>query len=775
MVMHLDVGRERSIKAINEAMTGDNTILLLAQKEAKTESPGAEDLYEVGTIANIKQMLKLPAGTIRVLVEGLSRARVKEYFLQEDSYFKAVIEEEERKGGRQSPKLKALMRHVLYQFEVYINLNKKISQETLTTVSEIEEPGMLSDIIASHLSLEPHKKQELLEAFSPKKSLERMAEILNEETELLKLEKKITLRVEKQMEKTQKEYYLRERVKAIQEELGDKDESTAEADEYREKIAEANLPEEVEKKALKEVARMEKMPPAVAEVSVIRTYLDWVLELPWSIQTEDRLDLNVVEQILDEDHYGLEKVKERIVEYLAVRRLTTKKKGSILCLIGPPGVGKTSLARSIARAMERNFVRISLGGVRDEAEIRGHRRTYVGALPGRIIQGMRQARSANPVFLLDEIDKMATDFRGDPSSAMLEVLDPEQNNTFSDHYIEVPYDLSRVMFITTANNRFNIPQPLLDRMESIHIAGYTEEEKVRIAQRHLFSKQLEENGLAEEHLHFSEGALRHIVREYTREAGVRNLEREMANVCRKTAKEVVKNETHCFTVTRSNLHKFLGVPRYRFGSAEKEDEIGVATGVGWTETGGDLLAIEVTLMKGRGKLILTGKLGDVMQESARAALSYIRSRASSLGIEEKFYEEYDIHIHVPEGAISKDGPSAGITMATAMVSALTGKPVSRQVAMTGEITLRGRVLAVGGTKEKILAAHRAGIRTIIIPEDNKKDLDEIPANVRRRIEFVPVENIQQVLDKALLRKEENEGEKLESEDENKENGVLKVS
>jgi len=772
MVMQLEVGRERSMKAIEQAMIKDNTILLVAQKESKTESPVAEDLFEVGTIANIKQMSKLPGGSMRVQVEGLGRARVKEYLLGDEHYIKAVIDAEEQESESQTLEIKALMRTVISQFEEYIKLNKKITRESLSTVFEIDKPGLLADVMASHLSLKLHQKQELLEAFSPAESLEKLSVILSEETEILELEKKINLRVQKQMEKNQKEYYLREQVKAIQKELGEKDERVAEADEYREKIAAASLPEEVEENALKEVERLEKMPPAAAEVAVIRTYLDWILELPWSLQTEDRLDLEAVEQILDEDHYGLEKVKERIVEYLAVRRLTKKNKGSILCLIGPPGVGKTSLARSIARAMERNFVRISLGGVRDEAEIRGHRRTYIGALPGRIIQGMRQARSGNPVFLLDEIDKMSTDFRGDPSSAMLEVLDPEQNHTFSDHYIEAPFDLSQVMFITTANNRFNIPQPLLDRMESINIAGYTEEEKVRIAQRHLIPKQLEENGLIAEQLHFSEGALRHIVREYTREAGVRNLERELANVCRKTAREIVKNESHHLAVTRSNLHKYLGAPRFRFGLAEKEDEIGVATGVGWTETGGDLLAVEVTLMQGKGKLTLTGKLGDIMQESARAALSYIRSQASSLGINEKFYEEYDIHIHVPEGAIPKDGPSAGITMATAMVSALTKIPVKRQVAMTGEITLRGKVLAVGGTKEKILAAHRAGIRTFIIPGENKKDLDEIPANVRRRIEFVPVDNMKQVFDRALLQKEDNE--KPESEHENKECGVLKV-
>ncbi len=771
MVIHLDVGREKSVQALDEAMVHDNQIFLVAQKEAKTNEPEAEDLYSMGAVANIKQTLKLPGGTLRVLVEGLHRAKIED-FVQTEPFFKVKIEElliEETK----TPEIEALMRSVLEQFEQYLKLSKKIPPEAYNAVSEIEEPGHLADGIISHLSLKQDQKQELLEAVTPQERLEKLAEILSQEMEILELEKKINLRVRKQMEKTQKEYYLREQVKAIQKELGEGDERTAEADEYREKIQQAELPEEVENKAYKELDRLEKMPPAAAEAVVIRNYLDWLLELPWSIMTEDRLDLEVVEQILDEDHYGLEKVKERIVEYLAVRQLTKKIKGPILCLIGPPGVGKTSLARSIARSLQRNFIRISLGGVRDEAEIRGHRRTYVGAMPGRIIQGIRQAKSSNPVFLLDEVDKMATDFRGDPSAALLEVLDPEQNNSFSDHYIEVAFDLSQVMFITTANSRFNIPQALLDRMEIIYIAGYTEEEKVKIAQRHLIKKQLEENGLTESNLRISEGTLRHIVREYTREAGVRNLEREIANICRKTAKEVVKEKEYRVNVTRSNLHKYLGPPRFRYGLAEKENEVGVATGVAWTESGGDLLAIEVTLMKGKGKLILTGKLGDIMQESAQAALSFIRSRVESLNIDPQFYEEYDIHIHIPEGAIPKDGPSAGITMATAMVSALTQVPADRHVAMSGEITLRGRVLPIGGVKEKVLAAHRAGIRTIILPEENKKDLAEIPGNVRRKMDFVLVEHIDQVIEKALLTGDKNDnGEKG---DEDKKSGVRKVS
>lgn len=754
MVLHLDVGRESSKKALDEAMLNDNLIMLVTQKDAQIDEPENDDLFLVGTIVNIKQMLKLPGGTIRVLVEGLHRARVNE-FLQSKPFFKVIVEELEESSNK-STEIEALMRSLLLQFEQYIKLSKKIPMEILSTVMEAEEPGRLADIIASHLTLKIEQKQNILEAIDPKDRLEILIEFLNREMEILELERKINLRVRKQMEKTQKEYYLREQIKAIQKELGEGDEHTAEVDEYRQKLKEARLPEEAEKKVLKEIERLEKMPSAAAEAVVIRTYLDWMLDLPWSVLTEDRLDLKIVEKILDEDHYGLEKVKERIIEYLAVRTLTKKIKGPILCLIGPPGVGKTSLARSIARALERKFVRISLGGVRDEAEIRGHRRTYVGALPGRIIQGIRQAKSRNPVFLLDEVDKMSTDFRGDPSSALLEVLDPEQNNSFSDHYIEVPFDLSQVMFITTANNRFSIPQPLLDRMEVIYLPGYTEDEKVKIAQRHLIGKQLQENGLSKENLHISEGTLRHIVREYTREAGVRNLEREIANLCRKTAREVVKNNAFRLTVTRSNLHKYLGPPRFRYGVAEKENEIGVAMGVAWTESGGDLLAIEVTLMKGKGKLILTGKLGDIMQESAHAALSFIRSRAEYLRIDENFYNEYDIHIHVPEGAIPKDGPSAGITMATALVSALTRIPVDHRLAMTGEITLRGRVLPVGGIKEKVLAAHRAGMKKIIIPLDNKKDLAEIPGNVRRRLEFVLVDHMDQVLKEALLRKEENE-------------------
>ncbi|HHX87400.1 MAG TPA: endopeptidase La [Firmicutes bacterium] len=749
MVVHLDVGRERSINALEKAMMEDNLILLVSQKDARIDEPEEDDLYQVGTLAQIKQMIKLPGGTIRVLVEGLNRGKIIRCLFTEPYFTVEVtsVEDDEAK----TPETEALMRSVLHQFEQYIKMSRKISPEALATVSGIEEPGRLADVIASHLSLKVAQKQEVLEAFPARSRLEKLHEFFSREMEILEIERKINLRVRKQMEKTQKDYYLREQLKAIQKELGEHDERTAEAEEYREKIGKAKFPGEVEEKALKEVDRLEKMPPAAAEAVVIRNYLDWLLELPWSRSTPDRLDLDRAGQILDEDHYGLKKVKERIIEYLAVRQLAEKLKGPILCLIGPPGVGKTSLAKSIARALERNFVRISLGGVRDEAEIRGHRRTYVGALPGRIIQGMRQAKSSNPVFLMDEIDKMSTDFRGDPSSALLEVLDPEQNHAFSDHYIEVPFDLSQVMFITTANSSYNIPQPLLDRMEAIRIPGYTEEEKVEIARRHLIPKQIKEHGLTPDNLQISEGAVRRIIGEYTREAGVRNLERSLAGICRKVARRVVEDRRKKIRVTRQSIQKYLGVPVYRYGLAEKDDEIGVATGLAWTEAGGDLLAIEVSLMKGKGKMILTGKLGDVMKESAQAALSYIRSRAEELGLKENFYEEIDIHIHVPEGAIPKDGPSAGIAIATALASALTRIPVRRDTTLTGEITLRGRILPVGGIKEKVLAAHRAGIKNVLLPVDNRKDVSDIPDNVKRKLQFQLVEHMDEVLELAMVK------------------------
>ncbi|MHB1127727.1 MAG: endopeptidase La [Bacillota bacterium] len=748
MVIHLDVGRDRSVNAIDEAMLKDREIFLVMQKEASTDEPSEQDIYSVGTIAEIKQLLKLPGGTIRVLVEGMARASIKSY-VDFDPYVKVEVEERPE-SEEKTPEVEALMRSLVGQFESYVKMSKKIPPETVVSVVTLEEPGRLADVIASHLTLKLADKQAVLEAVEVRDRLELLCRILAKEMEILELERKINLRVRKQMEKTQKEYYLREQLKAIQKELGDKDDRMAEGEELREKIAKARLPGEVEEKAIKEVERLEKMPPMVAEATVVRNYLDWLLALPWQKQTKDRLDIISAEKVLDEDHYGLKEVKDRILEYLAIRKLAKKMKGPILCLVGPPGVGKTSLAKSIARAMERKFIRMSLGGVRDEAEIRGHRRTYVGAMPGRIIQGMKQAGVKNPIFLLDEIDKMSADFRGDPSAALLEVLDHEQNHTFSDHYIESAYDLSKVMFITTANVTHSIPRALLDRMEVIHLPGYTEEEKMNIGERYLLPKQVKEHGLKPKQLQLSENALRRLVREYTREAGVRNLERQIGTICRKAARDIVSGKTGEVRITAQNAEAFLGIPRFRYGLAEKEDEVGVATGLAWTEVGGDVLSVEVTLMKGKGGLTLTGKLGDVMKESAQAGFSYIRSKVGELSIDEDFHQKYDVHIHVPEGAIPKDGPSAGITMATAMISTLTGRPVKKNVAMTGEITLRGRVLPVGGVKEKVLAAHRAGIKTVILPIENKKQIEDIPPNVKRKLEFVFVEHMDEVLPKALV-------------------------
>jgi len=754
MVIHLDVGREKSIAAIDQAMISDRIICLATQKDAQIDEPTPEDIYDVGTIAEIKQLLKLPGGTLRVLVEGLQRAKIKKY-IEMEPFFRVEVTPSHDEVEKTS-EIQALTRSLIYQFEQYVKLSKRIPPETAVTVVNLEEPGRLADVVASHLTLKIEDKQRILEALDVKKRLEILLEILARELEIVEIERRINLRVRKQMEKTQKEYYLREQLKAIQRELGEKDERVAEGEEYREKIKEAKLPQEVEEKALKEVEKLEKMPPMAAEATVVRNYLDWLLALPWNRRTKDRLDIKLAEQILEEDHYGLEKVKSRILEYLAVRKLAKKMKGPILCFVGPPGVGKTSLAKSIARALERKFVRISLGGVRDEAEIRGHRRTYVGALPGRIIQGMRNAGSQNPVFLLDEIDKMSMDFRGDPSAALLEVLDPEQNNSFSDHYIELPFDLSHVMFITTANNLYAIPRPLLDRMEVIHIPGYTEEEKLAIAEKYLLPKQIKEHGLKPKNLKISSNTLLKIIREYTRESGVRNLERQIASLCRKAAKEIVTKNVEEVKITVSNLEQYLGIPKYRYGIAEAEDEVGVATGLAWTEVGGDVMFIEVSVLKGNGKLYLTGKLGEVMKESAQAGFSYIRSKAKELGIEENFHEKYDIHIHVPEGAIPKDGPSAGITMATAMVSALSGQKVRKDVAMTGEITLRGKVLPIGGLKEKILAAKRAGIKTIIIPHENRKELEEIAPQVKRGLKFILVKQMDEVLEEALIREKKPE-------------------
>ncbi|MBC9783019.1 endopeptidase La [Heliobacterium chlorum] len=753
MVVHLDVGRERSVNAIEEAMAQDRIIFLATQKEAQTDQPDKDDIFQIGAIAEVKQLLKLPGGTIRILVEGLARASIDD-FLEMDPFIRVRVREH-RESETKTAAVEALMRSLINQFEQYVKLSKKIPPETFVSVVAVEDPGRLADVISSHLTLKTPDKQRILEALDIEERLGILTEVLAKEMEILELERKINSRVRKQMEKTQKEYYLREQIKAIQKELGEKEDRQAEGEELREKIAKAKLPKEMEEKALREVERLEKMPPMVAEATVVRNYLDWVLALPWAKQTKDRLDIEKAEQILNEEHFGLDKVKERIIEYLAIRKLAQKMKGPIICFGGPPGVGKTSLARSIARALERKFVRLSLGGVRDEAEIRGHRRTYVGAMPGRIIQGMRTAGTKNPVFLLDEIDKMSNDFRGDPSSALLEVLDPEQNSTFSDHFIESPFDLSKVLFITTANAIHNIPRPLLDRMEVIYIPGYTEEEKVHIAVDHLVPKQIKEHGLKPEQVQISENTVRRVIREYTREAGVRNLEREIAALCRKSARAIVKDPNKKVSISSGNLPTYLGIPRFRYGLAEEESQVGVATGLAWTETGGDTLAIEVALLPGKGGLSLTGKLGDVMKESAHAGMTYVRSRAKELGIPENFYQTTDIHIHVPEGAIPKDGPSAGITMATALTSALTKRPVRREVAMTGEITLRGRALPVGGIKEKMLAAHRAGCTTVILPAENKKDLEDVPANIKKKLRFVLVDHMDQVIKEALLEPEQS--------------------
>lgn len=750
-ILNLDVGRPRSIAALEQAMIGEGQIMLAAQKDLKQEEPTADDIYTVGTIAHVKQLLKLPGGTIRVLVEGISRARILG-FQDEEAYF-AVKVEAIPEDDRVLPETSALMRTLIYEFEQYGKLSKKVSPETMVTINGIEEPGRLADVVASHFNLSIEDKQEILERVNPADRLEKMASIVARELEVLELERKIGLRVRKQMERNQKEYYLREQMKAIQKELGQKDERMAEAEELRQRLQAMELPQEVREKAEKEIERLEQIPPGVAEGVVVRNYLDWLLAMPWSQTTEDVLDVDRAERILDEDHYGLDKAKTRIVEFLAVRQLTTQMKGPIICFVGPPGVGKTSLARSVARALDRKFTRLSLGGVRDEAEIRGHRRTYVGAMPGRIIQALRQVGSRNPVFLLDEIDKMSTDFRGDPSAALLEVLDPEQNSTFADHYLELPFDLSGVLFITTANSRYGIPRPLLDRMEVLEIPSYTEEEKFQIAKRHLVRKQLAAHGLTSEQARVSDGVIRKIIREYTRESGVRNLERELASVFRKLAKQVVQGASGLQSVTNQNLHTYLGAERFRYNLKEKQDEVGVATGLVWTEVGGDTAAVEVAVLPGKGNLILTGKLGEVMRESAQAAYSYIRSRVTALGIDPGFHQEKDIHVHVPEGAIPKDGPSAGITIASALASALSGRAVRSDVAMTGEVTLRGRVLPIGGLKEKVLAAHRAGIATVVLPAENRRDLDELPGNVRRQLHFVLADHMDQVLEAALVAKQ----------------------
>lgn len=754
MTLYFDVGRDKSIKALEEAMINDQLIFLVAQKDASADSPGADDIYSIGTISRVKQLLKLQGDTIRVLVEGINRAEIKKIVQDEPFFIAEVVETSVEEEDFVENEVEALKRRLVAAFEDYVKLSGKVSPDTALSVVEISNISQVSDIIANNIPLKVEQKQAILSEFHPLRRVEKLLEILYQETEILEIEKDINSKVRKQIDKLQKEYYLREQMKAIQTELGDREGVAGEVEEYKEKLKSAGLPEEVEKKVHKELDRLLKMPQGSAEGGVIRTYLDWIFDLPWSKSTQEHIDLKSAEEILEKDHYGLTKVKERIVEYLAVQKLKNSLKGPILCLVGPPGVGKTSIAKSIAKALNRNYVRISLGGVKDESEIRGHRRTYVGSMPGRIISALKQAGSNNPLILLDEIDKMSSDFRGDPASAMLEVLDSEQNFAFRDHYMELPFNLSNALFLTTANTLDTIPRPLLDRMELINLSSYTEEDKANIAMKYLLPKQIKLHGLTTKNIRIDEETIRDIINYYTREAGVRNLEREIGSVCRKVAKVLVSENRKSVTVNRNNLEKFLGVKRFRFDYAGEKDEIGIATGLAWTPVGGDTLSIEVNLMQGSGKLELTGHLGDVMKESAKAAMSFIRSRCTELKIDEKFYEKNDIHIHVPEGAIPKDGPSAGITLATAMVSALSGLPVNRKVAMTGEITLRGRVLPIGGLKEKVLAAHRAGIETIILPVDNKKDIEEIPENVRQSLNFICASDMHTVLENALVHKKE---------------------
>ena len=756
MVVPLFVGREKSINALEEAMNAEKDILLVAQTNAKTNDPKPDDIFKVGTLGTIIQLLRLPDGTVKVLVEGKKRARILQYLSFENSF---VVEVEEILEDRVvSVETEAMMRSLKATFETYVKLNKRIPPEMLASVSAIDDPARLADTIVAHLNLKLNDKQVILEIDSPRDRLERLYGQLEAEIEILQVEKRIRNRVKKQMEKTQKEYYLNEQMQAIQKELGERDEFKSEIAELEEQVKKKKLSEEAATKVKKEIKKLKMMSPMSAEATVVRNYIDWVLTLPWGEMTEEKHDLKEAKSVLDEDHYGLEKAKERILEYLAVQKMVGKLKGPILCLVGPPGVGKTSLGRSISRATNRKFIRLSLGGVRDEAEIRGHRRTYIGALPGKVIQSLKKAGANNPVFLLDEIDKMSMDFRGDPSAALLEVLDPEQNATFSDHYLDMDYDLSNIMFITTANTLQSIPGPLQDRMEIIRIPGYTELEKLSIAEKYLIKKQMEANGLKEEHIEISESAIKMIVRRYTKEAGVRNLERELATICRKVAREFAENpdKNKKVRVSGKNVPNYLGIPKFRFGMMEETDEIGITTGLAWTEVGGELLSTEVTIVPGKGKLTITGKLGDVMQESAQAAMSYVRSRALQFGLDRDFYSKVDIHLHVPEGAIPKDGPSAGITMATTITSALLRIPVKRDIAMTGEITLRGKVLPIGGLKEKLLAAHRGMIKTILIPKENEKDLKDVPKNILNDMTVHCVEHMDQVLGLALQVKDQNE-------------------
>ena len=752
MVIPLFVGREKSINALDTAMQEDKKILLVAQKNAEIDDPSVEDIHEIGTLSTILQLLKLPDGTVKVLVEGAERVRVTE-FENTDAFFTAHVEVLSPDQDEDDKELEVLTRSLLAIFDQYVKLNKKVPPEILTSLSGIEEPGRLADTIAAHMSLKLEEKQKILEIVSIHARLERLMVLIEGEIDIMQIEKRIRGRVKQQMEKSQREYYLNEQMKAIQKELGDMDDVPNELEELEQKIQKAGMSKEAKEKATSEMNKLKMMSPMSAEATVVRNYIDWLVSVPWKKHTKIRHDLAAAEAVLEEDHYGLEKVKERILEYLAVQKRVKKLKGPILCLVGPPGVGKTSLGRSIARATGRKFTRMSLGGVRDEAEIRGHRRTYIGSLPGKIVQNLSKLSVRNPLFLLDELDKMSMDFRGDPSSALLEVLDPEQNNSFNDHYLEVDFDLSDVMFVATANT-MNIPAPLLDRMEVIHIPGYTEDEKINIAMRYLLPKQIQNNGLKESEITVSQNAIRDIVRYFTREAGVRNLEREISKICRKVVKELGMHEKDKkVSITPRNLEKYLGVKRFRYGLAEEHDQVGQVTGLAWTEVGGELLTIESAIVPGKGKMIHTGQLGDVMQESIHAASTVVRSRSAALGIDQDFYQKYDIHIHVPEGATPKDGPSAGVGMCTALVSALTNIPVRSEVAMTGEITLRGEVLPIGGLKEKLLAAHRGGISIVLIPEENEKDMKDIPANIQSQMEVVTITHMDEVLSHALIPKE----------------------
>ena len=749
MILHFDVGRSKSTKALEQAMVNDQYIFLVAQKDATVDDPTPEDLFQVGTISKVKQLLKLPGDTIRVLVEGINRGQIHS-FIQEDPYFLVEIEETKKEEEIENNKQKALLRVAIETFEKYAKVNGKISNDTLLSIFSLKKPGQLADTIAANIHLELEQQQMILGSLEPEERLHSMIQILKNETDILMIQRNIQTQVKQNIDKSQREYYLREQLKVIQEELGDKEGIKGEIEEYKNKLKKVNPPKEVEKKIQKELDRMLKIPYGSSEGTVVRNYIEWVLDLPWSYETEESHDLKRAETILNNDHFGLEKVKERIIEYLAVRQMDSSLNSPILCLVGPPGVGKTSIAASIAKALNRKYVRISLGGLRDEAEIRGHRRTYVGAMPGRIIQGLKQAETKNPLILLDEIDKMSSDFRGDPSSALLEVLDAEQNHKFRDHFIELPYDLSKVLFLATANTLQTIPRPLLDRLEIIHVSSYTEDEKLRIAMDYLLPKQVEKHGLQRSQLRLNENVMKKIIQNYTKEAGVRNLERTIGDLCRKAVKEFITQEKMYIRITEKNLERYLGIPKYHYDRITSQEEIGVARGLAWTSVGGDTLSIEVNTMKGTGKFELTGNMGNVMKESAKTAISYIRSKAVDFGIKENFYKNMDIHIHIPEGAVPKDGPSAGITMATAIISALTNIPIRNDLGMTGEITLRGRVLPIGGLKEKLLAARRAGIQTVLIPIDNQKDIEEISEHIYHNMNLIFVKSMDEVVEYALI-------------------------